>query len=118
MLKLFCYRCHHYIEADYRRVQILGERREDEILSLSAIFAGQLEDEGKPCGVSMYSSDSDSDNSSTNCKRPSTPVRRYTIKLPEDVNEKEQAGPPCSVVLEVTYGRLYPIETPGIYKDL
>lgn len=96
--------------------QRLNDRRDDEILALSCIFEGQLEDEGKPFkGEKIYYSDSDSDGSPARCQRPSTPVRRYTVKLPEGVDEKLQPGPPCSMVLEVTYGRLYPLETPGLY---
>ncbi|CAK9025643.1 unnamed protein product [Durusdinium trenchii] len=78
----------------------LPDRQENELMVIKEIFAGAVEELSVDPGAER--------SESTSGQRPSTPVRRYRVRL----SAGSADGPTAQ--LEVSYGRLYPMETPRL----
>jgi len=110
----------------------LHDRQEHELMAIQAIFEGAVKElplhktaveSSGNTEDTLESKDSSStseieDYDELDQHRPSTPVRRYLVKLSARSScNSPVLGPSAS--LEVRYGRLYPQETPGLrLRDL
>lgn len=87
----------------------LPDRQENEFMSIKEIFPGAVEE--LPVGPGCQSSGEEDDAKDPQAYRPSTPVKRYRVRLAASTG----SGPTAE--LEVSYGRLYPSETPCLLVD-
>ena len=85
----------------------LPDRQENELMVIKEIFAGAVEELSGP---GQYSDP----ESPPEGLRPSTPVKRYRVRL-SATGDARTEGPTAQ--LEVSYGRLYPMETPRLLID-
>ncbi|CAE8735538.1 unnamed protein product, partial [Polarella glacialis] len=101
----------------------LPDRQENELTAIKAIFEGAVQD--LPATGSEGAGEVIVDASGETAKlRSSTPVRRYRVRLCASSGCSDsvpaaatEAGGGPTAELEVTYGRLYPMETPALLVD-